>query len=188
MIRIVPTALVAILGLALAGCAGTEEPTIESGALDASPQTVAEEQVDEEPAVVESEAAPSPDPAPSPAATEPSPAASPVPTFDEVCAGREDEAFIEVLTPIEGATVSDPITVTGCGNTFEATYQYRLETADGTVLVEDFGTMSCGSGCVGEFTFDVTAGTTGDVVLVLFETSMEDGSRQSVVEVSLTVA
>ena len=190
MIRIVPTALLATLVLALTACAGTDEPAIESGALDASPDAAASDGATDEDTGAGAEdggttdSSPSPGTSPTAAVTdEPTP-----PTFDEVCAGRDDEAFIEVLTPLPGSTVSDPITVTGCGNTFEANYQYRLEAADGTVLVEDFGTMSCGNGCVGEFTFDVTAGTSGDVVLVVFETSAEDGSPQWVVEVPLTVA
>lgn len=179
MIRALQCSLITLLLLVVTGCAASEQPAIESGELQAEPQEVTDEEG------ASDEASPSPDPEPSPTTApvdEPAP-----PTFDEVCAGRDDEAFIEVLTPLPGSTVEDPITVTGCGNTFEATYQYRLEAADGTVLVEDFGTMSCGNGCVGEFDVDMTAGTTGDVLLVVFETSAEDGSPQNVVEVPLTV-
>ena len=186
MIRTVKLPLLALLLVVLAACAGTDDPAIESGDLQAEPQDVTVEDAgdtgDGEAAQV---ASPSPDPEPSPTAAsgdEPTP-----PTFDEVCAGRDDEAFIEVLTPLADSTVEDPITVTGCGNTFEANYQYRLESGDGTVLVEDFGTMTCGNGCVGEFQFEVAAGTTGEVLLVVFETSAEDGSPQNVVEVPLTV-
>lgn len=191
MIRTARHLLLAMLVLVVTACAGAEEPTIESGALQASPQQITSD--DDDAAATEDgsseakddTASPSPAPADD-ATTEPTEERTPR-TFEEACAGREDEAFIEVLTPLEDSTVGDPITVTGCGNTFEANYIYRLEDADGTVLVEDFGTMTCGNGCVGEFTFEVTAGTTGDVLLVVFETSAEDGSPQSVVEVPLTV-
>lgn len=188
MIRIVKLPLLVLLLLAVTACAGTDEPAIESGDLQAEPQDVTSDDDEEEGGTGDTEpadeASPVPDPDPSPTDTA---VDEPAPTFDEVCAGRDDEAFIEVLTPMTDSTVEDPITVTGCGNTFEANYQYRLESSDGTVLVEDFGTMTCGNGCVGEFEFEVSAGTTGDVVLVVFETSAQDGSPQNVVEVPLTV-
>lgn len=170
--------LLTALVIGLAACGGSSTP--DAPDLQASAAPVA---TDDEPT-------PSPEPSPEePAATptDEEPAASPAPTFDEVCAGRDDEAFIEVLTPRAGATVSDPVTVTGCGNTFEANFLYRVEAEDGTVLVEDFGTMSCGNGCVGEFSVDVEIGTTGPVLLTVFEASAKDGSPQHVVEVPLTV-
>lgn len=104
-----------------------------------------------------------------------------------VCSVTADEARIEVLAPAAGATVSSPFTVVGCGNTFEASYEWRLEDAGGTAVVDGFGTMSCGSGCVGDFEQQVETPITGDVTLVVFETSAEDGSEQLVVEVPLTL-
>lgn len=188
--------LVLLLTLGLAACGGPDEPVVDGGAAleasevaddaDASPTP------ESSPSVSES---PSPSPVETPSATatpteDATPASDPspdTPTFDEVCAGRADEAFIEVLTPQPDTVVTDPVTVEGCGNTFEATFVYEVTTPDGEELVADFGTMSCGNGCVGEFAITVDVGTTGPVVLTVFETDAQDGSRQHVVEVPLTI-
>lgn len=178
---------VAALATALSGCGGGASQPADPAAdgLDATPEAVEAS----ESAAETVTASPSPSPSPSPSASA-TPTATPTeepPTFDEVCAGRDSEAFIEVLTPRPDAVVSDTFTVTGCGNTFEANYLYRVELPDGTTATEGFGTMSCGNGCVGEFEQEVTVGATGVVTLVVFESSAEDGSEQSVVEVPLTV-
>ena len=177
MTRPVLPALLAALAVVLVGCGGGATPETAPPEAQESVVPVDDDEPSEDP-----EDSPEPSPEPSEEATEEA-----APTFEEACAGREDEAFIEVLTPQPGATVTDPFTVTGCGNTFEANYLYRLETEDGTVLVEDFGTMSCGTGCVGEFEFELEAGTTGPVLLTVYETSAKDGSPQHVVEVPLTI-
>jgi hypothetical protein len=195
--RTLPQVLVLLLALGLAACAGSDAPVVDGGgaALEAS------EVVDDVDASPTPEASPSvaPSPSPSPIAS-PSATASPTadgtpttggspaaPTFDEVCAGRSDEAFIEVLTPQPGTVVTDPVTVEGCGNTFEATFVYEVTTPDGEELVADFGTMSCGNGCVGEFAVTVDVDAAGPVVLTVFETDAQDGSRQHVVEVPITI-
>jgi hypothetical protein len=180
---------VAALAAALSACGGggaADPDAVGADGLDATPEVV--------PATETAEPSPTPtpssSPSPDPSAT-PSPTATPTeqeaPTFEEACAGRDNEAFIEVLTPRPDATVGQAFTVTGCGNTFEANYQYRVELSDGTTAAEGFGTMSCGNGCVGEFEQEVTVDATGPVTLVLFESSPEDGSEESVVEVPLTV-
>lgn len=178
MRRPIALAVLLLLSLGLVSCDDADAPTIAEGDLDATPQDVTDDGTEE--------ATEDPTAAPSPAATASEDPTEP-PTFEEVCAGRDDEAFIEVLTPQPGAEVGDPFTVTGCGNTFEANYVYRIELPDGSVAVEGFGTMTCGNGCVGEFEQDITAGVTGEVTLVVFETSAEDGSEQNVVEVPLVI-
>lgn len=175
-------ALLTVLATVLTACGGTDEPAVDAPDLQASAAPVADDETSDED-TPDDEATSDPSPEPDDEASD---EAAP-PTFEEVCSGRDDEAFIEVLQPRPGAVVTDPVTVTGCGNTFEANYLYRLETADGTVLVEDFGTMTCGNGCVGEFTFEVEAGTTGEVLLTVYETSAQDGSPQNLVEVPLTI-
>lgn len=186
-----PIALAALLLLTfgLVSCDDADAPTIAEGELEASPQDVAGEATaaptQEATEAPTQEATGAPTEAGSPSASE-EPAVPP--TFEEVCAGREDEAFIEVLTPQPDTEVGDPFTVTGCGNTFEANYLYRVELPDGTLAAEGFGTMTCGNGCVGRFEQDITVEATGEVTLVVLETSAEDGSEQHIVEVPLVVS
>ena len=182
MSRLPTLALALLLALGLAACDGTGDPTIADQDLQATPQDTVDEEPSPEPAGEE----PEEEPSPSGTATEettPEP-----PTFEEACAGREGEGFIEVLTPQPDAEVGQTFTVTGCGNTFEASYVYRVEGPDGEVLTDGFGMMSCGTGCVGEFEQEVTVEQTGPVTLVVFEESAEDGSETNVVEVPLTVS
>ena len=176
-----PIALAALLLLTfgLVSCDDADAPTIAEGQLDATPQDVSDGGTEA--------GRPESTEAASPAATASEDPAEP-PTFEEVCAGRDDEAFIEVLTPQPGAEVGDPFTVVGCGNTFEANYVYRVERPDGTVVTEGFGTMTCGNGCVGEFEQDISVDVTGEITLVVFENSPEDGSEQHTVEVPLVVS
>lgn len=179
MSRLPMLAPVLLLTLGLAACAGSDEPTIADQDLRATPQEVVDDEPSPEPTQTE------PEPEPSPTATE-DPTPEP-PTFEEVCAGRDDEAFIEVLSPQPDSEVASTFTVTGCGNTFEASYIYRVESPEGEVLTDGFGMMSCGNGCVGEFEQEVTVDVSGPVTLVVFEESAQDGSEQHVVEVPLTV-
>lgn len=93
--------------------------------------------------------------------------------------------LVESPLPFEGVTT--PITVTGTANTFEATFQYELVDAEGTVIDEDFVTATSGTGTRGTFEF-----TTADVedvfALIVFELSAEDGSRIREVRIPLTQA
>ncbi len=91
------------------------------------------------------------------------------------------EAFapaILVEHPAPGDAVKSPLQVTGTANTFEATFNYRLQDADGKLLAKDFVTATSGSGTRGTFdfsiTFDIDAARNG--TLSVFELSAEDGS------------
>lgn len=101
--------------------------------------------------------------------------------------GGEALAFIFVTTPTPGQPVSSGFTVEGCSNSFEATYQWQLLTREGEVLVEDFGTASCGTGCVGEISFTVDFEVSERQVgaLRVFSTSPQDGSDVDVNSVPL---
>jgi len=89
-----------------------------------------------------------------------------------------DLAFIFVLSPSPGTSVSGPFEVTGCASTFEANVVYRVVDADGAVLDEGNTTASCGTGCVGEFSFTASADVSERQVVFLevFDTSPRDGS------------
>ncbi len=86
---------------------------------------------------------------------------------------------ILVEQPLPGETVTSPLRVTGNADTFEATFEYELLGAAGTVLKHDFVTATSGSGTRGTFEFavpfDVRQPEHG--TLVVFESSAEDGSR-----------
>jgi hypothetical protein len=87
-------------------------------------------------------------------------------------------APIVVDSPRPGATVSSPVTVAGNANVFEATVSLRLVDAAGNVLVRDFTTATCGTGCRGDYStklkFAVDTSQTG--FIEVFEESAEDGS------------
>lgn len=192
MQRLTTLAVLLLCVVALAACNDTEQPSVSSEDLGATPEVVATDAADSDDGEGDGESdgddgtgedeGSAEEPEASDEAT-PEP-----PTFEEVCEGRDDEAFIEVLTPMPDSELSSPFTVTGCGNTFEATYLWRVELADGTVAAEGFGTMTCGSGCVGEFEQEIDVDATGEATLVVFESSAEDGSEQHVVEVPITLA
>lgn len=85
-----------------------------------------------------------------------------------------------VDSPAAGAAVRGSVRATGMAAVFEATFQYRLETADGTVLAKDFATTDNGSGW-GSFDvtidFDVDRPQRG--TLTVWEYSARDGSIQA---------
>jgi germination protein M len=85
---------------------------------------------------------------------------------------------ILVEHPAPQDEVSSPLRVTGTANTFEATFNYRLEDAHGHLLAKDFVTATSGSGTRGTFEFTVpfTIHASQDGALSVFELSAEDGS------------
>jgi germination protein M len=85
---------------------------------------------------------------------------------------------ILVEHPAAGDAVTSPLHVTGTANTFEATFNYRLEDANGKVLAKDFVTATSGSGTRGTFDFTVSfaVDSAQNGKLAVFELSAEDGS------------
>jgi germination protein M len=87
---------------------------------------------------------------------------------------------IFVDTPAAGAEVSGRLRVTGMAAVFEATYQYRLETAAGVVLAEGHAMSSNGTGWGSiDLTLDVDVDRTQDGTLTVWEYSAKDGSIQA---------
>lgn len=80
--------------------------------------------------------------------------------------------------PAPNESVQSPLHVTGTANTFEATFNYRLEDANGKTLAKDFVTATSGSGTRGTFDFTVpfTVDAAQGGTLAVFELSAEDGS------------
>jgi germination protein M len=85
---------------------------------------------------------------------------------------------ILVEQPTTGQAVASPMHVTGNANTFEATFDYKLENAAGKVLAKNFVTATSGSGTRGTFEFTVpfSVDAPQDGALRVFELSAEDGS------------
>jgi spore germination protein GerM len=104
-----------------------------------------------------------------------------------------------VESPAVGDSVSSPLTITGTANTFEATFMAEVLDTNGAQLApEKMITATSGTGERGTFSAelsftmpDVMSGdgsAAADVVLVVYETSAEDGSRIHEVRIPLTVA
>lgn len=86
-----------------------------------------------------------------------------------------------VDTPAAGTEVTGgSLRMTGMAAVFEATFQYRLETADGTVLAESFAMTDNGLGW-GAFDVTVDYDVAGpqEATLTVWEVSAEDGSIQA---------
>ena len=95
------------------------------------------------------------------------------------------EAPIFVRTPTRDSTVSSPVHAAGTANVFEATIHVEIWSADKLVETKLI-TATSGSGTRG--TWEATLPLpSGDVRLVFFEPSAEDGSHLHPTEVLLHV-
>lgn len=98
--------------------------------------------------------------------------------------------LIFVESPAPGDEVGNPVHVWGTANTFEATFEIEVRTADGEILTSQVVTATSGNGVRG--TFDVTIpftpgdATHGDIVAV--ERSARDGGRTNEVVIPVTFA
>lgn len=133
------------------------------------------------------------EPSPSPTATETTPEdpATQTSVCEEVAEeGGESLAFVFVEEPVPGQQVHAGFQVSGCSNSFEATYQWELLDRDGTELASGFGTATCGSGCVGTFSFpiDYSVEEAGVGTLRVFTTSAEDGSVEDLNSIPVRLA
>ena len=96
---------------------------------------------------------------------------------------------ISVESPLDGDEVGSVFKVEGTANVFEANVTIDVETIDGEKLLETFTTATCGTGCRGDFSekLRLDISETTEVVLLVYESSAEDGSPRNVVEIHLTV-
>lgn len=98
-------------------------------------------------------------------------------------------APIVVTAPTAGARISSPVTVAGEADVFEATLQMRLLDAEGDRLARAFTTATCGTGCRGDFSHDLSFTTEREQqgVVEVWWSSPEDGSRRDVVRIPVTL-
>lgn len=97
--------------------------------------------------------------------------------------------FIFVTAPRPGERVRNPFSVVGCANTFEANVEWRLVAGDGATLAKGFTTATCGTGCVGDYRFEVRFPPAPRRIasLEVFETSEADGSVRSLNAIPLVL-
>lgn len=102
--------------------------------------------------------------------------------------GRDDFADVRpaimVESPSPGATVGPSFAVRGEANTFEATVEWRVLDAAGSIVAQGFTTATAGSGTWGTFdtVIDVPSGLSGQARLQVFESSAKDGRQTNIVE------
>ena len=95
---------------------------------------------------------------------------------------RDDyEAFLPsvfVERPTWGATLGNPVRVSGIANVFEAVFFVEVRDADGDTLAKERVMATCGTGCWGTFDvsipYDVSSRQAGS--LVTYNLSAQDGS------------
>ena len=92
-------------------------------------------------------------------------------------------------TPKPGEEISGSVTVSGFANTFEANVVIQIHDANGNQLIETFTTATCGSGCWGDFSddvsFEVTERQEGYVTVLTY--SAEDGSERDRIQIPVTL-
>jgi hypothetical protein len=98
------------------------------------------------------------------------------------------DAFLDQLNSVNldsalSGSGDSPLVVTGFANVFEATVSLEVVDAGGAVVVEDFATATCGTGCWGAYEFQVDHDFVGGETVRVFWHSAEDGSPSDVVSV-----
>ena len=96
---------------------------------------------------------------------------------------------IVVKQPASGDEVASPVTISGTADVFEATVHVRILDSGGLEVAARFTTATCGSGCRGEFSTELSffVEQTQDGTIEVFEQSAEDGSAINVVTVPVVL-
>ena len=96
---------------------------------------------------------------------------------------------IVVKQPAAGDEVASPVTISGTADVFEATVHMRILDSGGLEVAARFTTATCGSGCRGEFSTQLSffVEKTQDGTIEVFEVSAEDGSPINVVTVPVVL-
>ena len=96
---------------------------------------------------------------------------------------------ILVESPASGGSLTNPATVSGTANVFEATLFVEVRSADATVLAKQMVTASSGSGTRGTFSVELPYPiTAGPGTVVAYTLSAKDGSQTDTVVVPVTLA
>lgn len=95
------------------------------------------------------------------------------------------KAAIVVGTPQPGDEVVSPVTIAGTADVFEATVSIVILDASGQELAATFATATCGTGCRGRYSAEVSffTETRQSGTIAVFESSAEDGSPRNLVTI-----
>jgi len=179
--------LLATTALLLAACGGSSDVAVDDPGAEPVPDATAT--ADESPTPSPSPSqSPSPSPDPSPAEAEsPEPTVAPVVDPCDNPPAANTYNGILLSSPLDGDTLVDGDPVVGCGSTFEANFQWEVVYDNSSVVDAGFGTMTCGTGCIGTFSEPLDLTATGPATLTVYESSAQDGSRINEVERDITV-
>jgi Immunoglobulin-like domain of bacterial spore germination/Sporulation and spore germination len=97
---------------------------------------------------------------------------------------------ITVRSPVIGARVTSPVTVSGTADVFEATVSVRILDSAGHEIARTFTTASCGTGCRGDYSVTVSYSVprTQPGTIEVFESSAKDGRPVNVQLIPVTLA
>lgn len=124
------------------------------------------------------------------AAPEPDPS-----RVEDPCAEREGEeleAFLDVVSPVDGQHVGEEVELVGCANVPEGTVRYRVTSPDGDELLDEFTTAECGGPCVGEYATTLDLGGLDDdhdrvTLEVFWDSPADDGGEEDVTRAELVL-
>jgi hypothetical protein len=96
---------------------------------------------------------------------------------------------ITVASPVVGAQVSSPVTISGTAAVFEAVVSVRILDAAGNEIARTFTNATCGTGCRGGYSVAVaySVGHVEPGTIEVFEASAKDGSPVNVQSIPVTL-
>ncbi len=97
---------------------------------------------------------------------------------------------ITVQSPVIGAQVTSPVTVSGTADVFEAVVSVRILDSAGHEIARTFTTASCGTGCRGDYSVTVSYSVprTEPGTIEVFESSAKNGLPVNVQLIPVTMA
>lgn len=96
---------------------------------------------------------------------------------------------ITVQSPVIGQAVTNPVTVSGTADVFEAVVSVRILDPAGHEIARTFTTASCGTGCRGNYSVTISypAPQTESGTVEVFESSAKDGLPVNVQQIPVTL-
>jgi len=97
---------------------------------------------------------------------------------------------ITVQSPVIGQGVTNPVTVSGTADVFEAVVSVRILDPAGQEIARTFTTASCGTGCRGNYSVTISypAARTEPGTIEVFESSAKNGLPVNVQPIPVTLA